>query len=300
LNLSSIGIAELAGVQTVQRTVTSVAKEKGWRTYNVSVDTPPGHEVTVSPSTIRLRSGESATYYATFTNASAPFGEWRFGSLNWVEQGGEYSVYSAIAVKPVALDTPDNVRGTGTNGSLSFDIKSGYTGPYSVNPHDLQPPAVTSISGSSIFFYETFEVSQASLFRAAIPPEATEPGVDLVMCVQTPGGDIFCSDRRGITDERLDIVAPEDGIYTVSGFNWTVLFGGPGSSDIDLYTWTVPFASGDILSINAAPTSAKLGITETIDLSWTGLDLGTHYLGAVSHIGPDGLLETTPIQVDTR
>jgi subtilisin family serine protease len=40
LNLPSIGIEGLLGSQTVQRTVTSVAQEKGWREYTVSVDAP--------------------------------------------------------------------------------------------------------------------------------------------------------------------------------------------------------------------------------------------------------------------
>jgi subtilisin family serine protease len=99
LNYPSIGVAELAGSQTVQRTVTSVAKENGNRTYNVSVDAPEGYDVTVSPSSFRLKSGDTATYYLTITNVSAPIGEWRFGSLTWHEKDGEYSVYSPIAVR---------------------------------------------------------------------------------------------------------------------------------------------------------------------------------------------------------
>jgi subtilisin family serine protease len=99
LNYPSIGIAELPGSMTVQRTVTSVAKEAGWRTYNVSVDAPPGYEVTVSPSSFRLKSGDSTTYSVTITNVSAPSGEWRFGSLTWNDETGHYDVYSPIAVK---------------------------------------------------------------------------------------------------------------------------------------------------------------------------------------------------------
>ena len=42
LNYPTIGINELPGSLTVQRTVTSVAEEKGWREYTVSVDAPEG------------------------------------------------------------------------------------------------------------------------------------------------------------------------------------------------------------------------------------------------------------------
>jgi len=106
LNYPSIGVAALAGSQTIQRTVTSVAKEMGNRTYNVSVDAPPGYSVAVSPSTIRLRSGQSATYAVTITNTGAPVGAWRFGSLTWEEKDGNYSVYSPIAVRGVPVAAP--------------------------------------------------------------------------------------------------------------------------------------------------------------------------------------------------
>ena len=99
LNVPSIGIAELAGSQTIERTVTSVANEKGMRRYSVSVDAPPGYSVTVQPSSFRLKSGQTATYYVTVTNVGAPVGEWRFGSLTWSDINGHYDVYSPIAVK---------------------------------------------------------------------------------------------------------------------------------------------------------------------------------------------------------
>lgn len=118
LNLPSIGIAELSGSQTVVRTVTSVAKEKKSflvfgrhspgsnvtvipsstaRTFQVSVDAPPGFSVEVTPSVFSLKKGQTATYQVTITNVSALIDEWAFGSLTWAD--GDYSVYSPIAVR---------------------------------------------------------------------------------------------------------------------------------------------------------------------------------------------------------
>ncbi len=100
LNLPSIGIAELAGSQTVVRTVTSVARENGWRTYDVSVDAPEGYDVVVTPSRIRLRRGQTATYEVTITNnGGGPVGVWRHGSLEWNDTTGSYRVYSPISVR---------------------------------------------------------------------------------------------------------------------------------------------------------------------------------------------------------
>ena len=98
LNYPSIGVAQLAGTQTVTRKVTSVAKESSQVTYRPKIVAPAGFEVTVSPSSITLRRGQSATYKVTITkNGSAPVGQWRFGSLTWESRNG-YEVRSPIAV----------------------------------------------------------------------------------------------------------------------------------------------------------------------------------------------------------
>ena len=76
LNYPSIGVAELAGSQTITRTVTSVVSDRT-RRFKVQVDAPDGYEVTVSPDNIKLQPGERATYTVTITNVSAPIGEWR-------------------------------------------------------------------------------------------------------------------------------------------------------------------------------------------------------------------------------
>jgi hypothetical protein len=143
LNLASIGVSNLAGVETVQRTVTSVAKENGRRTYEVSVQAPSGYSVSVSPSTLTLRQGMSATYEVTITNQSAPVGEWRFGSLTWSDTSGHYNVYSPIAVCGAEFNAPAEIQGSGASGSLSFDIFFGYTGSYTAAPHGLVPDVPT-------------------------------------------------------------------------------------------------------------------------------------------------------------
>jgi subtilisin family serine protease len=144
LNLPSIGVADLAGSQTVTRTVTSVADDKGWRTYSVAVDAPPGYDVTVTPSTFSIKSGQSASYEVTITNnGGGAVGDWRFGSLTWQDQTGRYSVYSPIAVKAAQIDAPGLVEGTSDetgSGSTSFDVLFGYTGDYTAAPHGLVAP----------------------------------------------------------------------------------------------------------------------------------------------------------------
>jgi hypothetical protein len=311
LNLPSIGVAELAGSQTVTRTVTSVAQESGWRDYSVSVDAPDGYEVTVSPSLFRLKKGQSATYEVTITNVSAPIGEWRFGSLTWNDKTGHYDVYSPIAVKAALFSAPAEIEGSGESGAASFDISFGYTGGYTAAPHGLVPATITSDNvvqdpdqnfdpNDGYSNLHTFVLSGAAHFRIAMPPEATEVGADLDIYVFDPNGSFAAASTSADTDELIDIPLPMDGTWYVFVHGWSTP---GGDSDYDMWTWAVPLASGGSLSVDAAPTSATLGEVGTVDVSWSGLTSGAisdWYLGAVSHTGDVGLMGLTLVDVDNR
>ena len=221
LNLPSIGISEVAGSQTVTRTVTSVATSNAKVTYKASVRAPSGFKVKVSPSTITLRRGQSATFTVTVTNVRAPIGTWRFGSLTW--KAKDYSVRSPIAVKGALFDAPDEVSGTGTSGTLSFPVKFGYTGSYTAAAHGLVPATVThdnvlqdpnqtfdpaDVAAGGANLHE-FTLSGAAHFRIAMPPEGTEADADLDIYVVGPNGE-EASSTSGGTDELIDIPAPAE------------------------------------------------------------------------------------------
>ncbi len=311
LNLPSIGIAELPGRQTVRRTVTSVASEQGWRNYKVSVEAPPGFEVTVDPPRLRLKSGETATYSVTITTVDAPIGEWRFGSLTWTADNKHYDVYSPIAVRAALFSAPAEIAGSGESGSASFDIRFGYTGSYSAAPHGLEPATVTSATvvqdpdqtfdpADGFSNAHPFNLSGVAHFRIAMPPEATEPDADLDIFVQDPTGAIVASSTSGGTDELIDIPLPMDGTWTVWVHGWSTP---GGDSDYNMWTWAVPLASGGSLTVDAAPAAAVLGTTGTVQVSWSGAGTGTlsdWYLGAVSHTGDSGLMGLTLVEVDNR
>lgn len=308
LNVPSIGIAELAGTQTVTRTVTSVARERGNRTYTVDVDAPAGYEVEVSPSRLTLRSGESASYQVTINNVSAPLDEWRFGSLTWSDRTGLYDVYSPIAVKATQIDTPDLVQGSGVDGSASFDVTFGYTGDYTAAAHGLEPATVTSdtvdqdpdqtFDPDDGFSNEhEFNLSGAAFFKVAIPPEATEVDADLDVFVFDPDDNLVATSTNGGTDEVIEIPNPADGTWSVYVHGWQAP---GGDSDYDMYSWTISATPGGNLTIDSAPTSATIGTTGTIETSWTGATDGQWHLGAVSHSDGAGLIGLTLVDVDNR
>ncbi|MEA2093718.1 MAG: S8 family serine peptidase, partial [Pseudomonadota bacterium] len=308
LNVPSIGIAELPGRQTVVRTVTSVAEERGWRDYTVSVDAPPGYDVTVSPSSFRLKSGQSATYEVTLTNVDAPIGEWRFGSLTWSDKTGNYDVYSPIAVKASLFDAPAEIEGNGESGSASFDVNFGYTGSYAAAPHGLVADAPTSgnIGQDPDQTYPSADDSPIGVQKITFPIlgaafvrwEMVIPGPDDIdLFLEDSSGTIIASSTNGGTDELIELNLPADDTYTVVVHGWSV----PNEPlPYTLHYWDVPLTPGGSLSVDAAPASATVGETGTVGVSWSGLSSGTTYLGAVSHTGASGLMGMTLVDVDTR
>lgn len=306
LNLASIGVAKLVGVGTVTRTVTSVASERGWRNYNVEVDAPPGYDVTVSPSSIRLKRGMSASYEVTITNVSAPIGEWRFGSLTWSDVTGHYTVRSPIAVNGSLLDAPAQVEGSGESGSSSFDIRFGYDGSYSAAPHGLVADAPTNgaIGQDPDQIYPSADDSPVGVQKIDFPVAGAAfvrwqmviPGDDDIdLFLENSSGTIIASSTNGGTDELIELTLPADDTYTMVVHGWSV----PNAPlPYTLSYWAVPLASGGSLSVDAAPAAATLAATGTIDVSWSGLAGGTSYLGAVSHTGDVGLMGLTLVKVE--
>jgi subtilisin family serine protease len=227
LNYPSIGIESVPGSATVTRTVTSVADDNGWRTYTADVDAPDGYEVTVSPSSFRLKSGQSATFEVTVTNVSAAIGSWEYGSLTWNDKTGNYSVYSPIAVKASLFSAPDTIGETGEVGTTSFDVSFGYTGDYTAAGHGLEPATVTQdnvVQDPDQTFDPTdgysnehqFTRSGAAYFKVRIPPEAVaNSDIDLDVFVYDPSGAQVATSTSGGTDETIEITNPADGTWSV-------------------------------------------------------------------------------------
>jgi len=309
LNYPSISIAELAGEQTIVRTVTNVGATG---TYNVSVDAPAGIDVVVSPSSLNLASGASTSYTVTFTtNGSATIGDYTSGSLTWSD--GVHEVTSPLVVRPVQLAAPDELAATGTDSSLSFDVGFGYNGDYTAAAHGLEPamtqdgnvvddPAndINTALGTGVGITEHLvSVPTGSAFtRISLFDDYTDGDDDLDLYVWTyPGFSFVGSSGSGTSAEEVNILFPTSAAYYVVVHGWQT--DGP-DANYTLFDWSVSATPGGSLSIDSAPATAVIGDTGTIDLSWAGLDLDMKYLGAVSHSDASGVFSLTLINVSTE
>lgn len=302
LNYPSISVAELAGSQTVTRTVTSVATSRV--KFKAKVQAPAGYSVSVVPSELTLNPGDTATYQVTLTNVGAvPAGEWRTGAVTW--KGEDYAVRSPIAVRAVQLSTPAQVTGTGGTGSASIDVQFGYSGAYSAVGQGLvaSVPMTGSVSqdpdstfpsaddgaGGVVMLPVTLSGAAFARWELVIPGA---PDIDLYLL--DAGGNIVAASTSGGTDELIDLVAPADGNYTLVVHGWAVPIE-PLAFSID--NWIVPAASGGSLVVGSAPASAVSGTTGTVVVNWAGLAPG-RYIGAVSHNDSTGPIAMTVVAVN--
>lgn len=306
LNQPNIAIGELAGEQTVTRTVTNVG-EAG--VYSVSVDAPVGVDVVVSPETLDLAPGESADYQVTFTTTgSATIGSYTFGALSWSD--GTHNVTSQLVVRPVQLAAPAEVSGEGVEGSLSYDVTFGYSGDFTAAPHGLVEATTQSGNvvddpandintalgtGVGITVHVVPIPAGTAHTRISLFDDFTDGADDLDLYVFRPNGSFLAGSGSATSAEQVDIAFPAAGNYFVIVHGWQT--DGP-DANYTLFDWSVPAApGGGSLVVDAYPSPAVLGTTGAIDLSWSGLTAGSKYMGAVSYTDT-GLFGITLVRVD--
>ncbi|MEM1263038.1 MAG: S8 family serine peptidase [Pseudomonadota bacterium] len=332
LNLPAISIDGVPGSQTVTRTVTNVAFS-GNGQYKAVVEAPEGFDVHVSPSTLHLARGESATYEVTVTNVTAPPGEWRFGSLTWVQEfggskkrkkrrknrGPRFEVRIPMAVNATALVAPAQVDVAGTQGAAEFDITFGYNGAYAANVHGLSDSALTLVPVAQ-------DPDQSFSFN--------EPGLGFAFFAELPEGtaharwslfneygdgnhdldmylyycpDFLCTQIDASTNvdsnEEVNVTLPltdpnitDPYLVFIHGF---AVEDGVEANTL-MFDWTFSAVPGsNNLAITAAPDMAAIGDSATIAFEWADLFFGPgqKQLGAISHSDANGIQGLTLIDV---
>jgi hypothetical protein len=307
LNQPAIGVAELAGTETVTRTVTSVAGAAGPTTYTASVDAPAGFTVRVSPNRLTLAPGQSETFTVRISRTgSAPFGQWRFGSLTWT--GGDYRVRSPIAVAASAFDSAEVVEGAGSRGSAALGVRFGYTGAYDARAHGLVPETdtVASVAQDPDQAFDPADRAGTTAHRFRLTGtvymrwELAHPNnaVDLDMYLFR-GGRQVASSTVGGTDEMVELRLPRDGVYTLYVHAFQTV--AQPRQRYTLRSWDVPRGTPGTLRLGAEPASAVLGTRGRVRLAWTGVrPAGGTYVGAVSHHRGPNALGVTVVRVTPR
>jgi hypothetical protein len=294
-NSPSIAIGDMAGAQTVKRSVTNVSGKP--LTVSANVTGMGGFTVVVSPASLTLAKGETKSFTVTFTRTTAALNAYTGGQLYWT--GGGYTVRSPIVVRPVALAAPTQVSG-------SYNVTFGYTGAFSAAPRGLVPAALNAgtVADDPTDGACSLTSPNAQLIPVAVPAGTTyarfslfdadvASGADIDLCVFNSASALVGSSGSGTSAEEVNLLNPAAGNYTVVVQGWGVV----GSSPFKLHTWLLGTADAGNMAVTA-PASATIGATGTISLSFSGLSAGTKYLGSIVYSGAAGMPNPTIVRVD--
>lgn len=286
-NSPSIAIGDLAGTQTVTRTLKNV----GWRsTYKVSVTGMAGTTVTVSPSVFTINPNKTQKVSITVTRTTAALNTYVGGYITWSD--GWHKVRIPVVVKPVALGAPAQVSG-------SYSVKFGYDGPFSATARGLVP---------AMTFPGTVVDNDYALFVVTVPAGTTYARFSLFDSDVNPASDLDLRVFRVNPDTTLTQVggsgggtsAEEVNLLNPTAADYYLVVDGYATanpSSFTAYAWTLGSTAAGNMTVTA-PAAAALGTTGNIGLSFTGLTPGVKYLGSVAYDGTTGLPNPTIVRVD--
>jgi len=284
LNVPSISIGQMAGVQTVTRTVTNVGeKEK----YTFSYSGLAGITVTPSANSFNIEKDGVKSYSVTFTTNGAALGSYTGGYVTWTGNKG-HVVRIPVVIRPVAMAAPNEVSG-------SYNVTFGYTGPFTATGSGLVAPTAysDSINTGDFFGYPVTVPAGATYARFRIFDSETTPGSDLDLYVYNGLGQLVGFSAGGTSDEIVNLVNPAAGEYTVAIDG----YGTANPSTFTVYAWVLDGTSAGNMTVTA-PASATVGTIGAIDLAFSGLTAGTKYLGTITYSGIAGLPARTIVSVN--
>lgn len=307
LNLPSISVGKLAGIETVTRTVRNVSSSTS--SYTVSVSAPAGVSVQVSPSSFDIAPGATKTYTVTLASQdSAVMNRYTFGSLTWSD--GSHQVRSPLVARPVPLAAPAEVSGTGTSGSTNLTVKYGYTGTLTTQPQGLVAATAANQTvgddptnnfntadpaGNQGITVTTFSVPAGTPVARFQTFGTANAGDDLDMYVYRVNGSTrtLVGLSGGGTAAEVVTLRNPSGTYEVYIHGWEVA----APAAYTLYSWIVPpTAAGNLAS---TPTlAATTGATGTVAVSWSGLTAGTKYMGRIAYSNGSTEIGGTLVRID--
>ena len=299
LNLPSIAIGQLAGTQTVTRTVTSTQAGS----YEAQIVGLAGVDAVVQPTRLDFSAaGEQKQFTITFTRADAPLDSSVTGYLEWQPTDDTRpSVRSAIAVRPVAFSAPSSVTGSGTTGEVGITPSFGDTAEYDLHTAGLARGSRVNGTGTVGAPAARFAVSVpegTDLLRLDLHSIDPSANLDLTVFGRNPDGStvMLSQSATASADEVVELDSPSEGTYVAE-----VSFTGRGGSEDLGFTLTSYVLDADQpdAAFEVTPTrlSGSIADSPSVRASWSNLAPGS-YFGVVGY-GDTGISTTITIDAGT-
>jgi subtilisin family serine protease len=299
VNAPSIAVGDLVARQTVTRTVTNVGTTTD--RYAATVTGLRGVASSVTPDTVTLRPGRSATFTIAFSaTKNARYDVFASGSLTWRSSSGR-AVVSPVVVRPELASIPTEVAGSGRTGSATIEALAGVTGTIHVATAGLVGATPVPLSLRAGLFDPEHPVTSAATAmetlgvpggsRAArFEVTARDPGDDVDLYVYR-GETLIASATGGSGNETVTMSRPPAGGYRVYV---TAHHAGDGATARATFTsWVLPHARQDNLQIERRYIGVNGGETFSAVARWAGLDPRQRWWGYVAYRGMPGVTYLT-------
>lgn len=279
LNLASLTHPNVVGIGTLTRTLTN--KSGSPVTFNGSA-TLPGFNVTLTPSTLTIPAGGSASYTVTMARTSAAIEAWVFGSVTWSSGGATPDVRSPLTAKPSELVAVATLTDTRAAGSKVFTVGTGYDGSLLLAPTGLLPAVINSgvVTTNNEVCYTFAVPAGAKRLRVQLFNADTEGGAasDLDLTVRR-GATVVGTSGSSTSDELVQLTNP------TAAANYSACVEGfapvNGSASYKLHTWVLGPANPGTLKA-FGPSKVYTGGTASVAASWN-VPTGTRYLGVIDY-----------------
>jgi len=300
LNYPSITVGDLAGKQTITRTVTNSTRQAS--VYVPVVQAPPGYSVKVTPSTMTVLPNRTASYTVEITRTTAAPGQWSFGSLTWADLRG-HSVRSPLVVRGAAIAATADIATIGTSGVQALTVRPSFNATLTAKAYGLVAPTVTrqSVDGVNLTFDPDAPAADPGTghFTVTVPAGTKaarfatftsdhQLGTELDLFVYKDG--VLVEQAPGAWADRA-VTVTEPGTYEIFIPRFTLP--GPQTQDVVLNTFLVPASPAGNFTATPASQAVTAGKAVTVNATWTGLTPGTRYFGLVEYgNGPTALDQT--------
>ncbi|WP_285661654.1 S8 family peptidase [Actinorhabdospora filicis] len=292
LNYPSVSIGNFVKAETVTRTVTNVGKSTS--TYFAVTEAPKGTKMTISPTSLVLRPGQSASFKITITRTDAALGVWTSGSYTWKDLSG-HVVRSPVVLKPGAVATPKEVAGKGVTGSVAINGVSGYAGQLNAsviglgldntshvalsNPQSEGFPTNAPVESDHTKKVEvTVPAGKTGLVDTFDNEYETGTDIDLYAYVKNADGSLTAGPTSGSEGATEHVSLPGGATYVV----FVDLFDSPRGEPVDGKLHAVSLGGNEgNLSLSPASQYVTVDKAFTVTGSWTGLLAGRRYYGVV-------------------
>lgn len=295
LNLASLTHANVVGVGSLTRTLSN--KGSTAVTYTGAA-TLPGFNVSVSPSTLTIPAGGSASYTVTMSRATQAIETWSFGEVVWTSNAGP-TLRSPLTAKPSELVASALVTDTRNVGTKVFTVGTGYDGRLYLTPTGLLPAdrrtGRVALNATTCFPFTV--PAGTKRLRVQLFDADTEGGAASDLDLRVLRGSTQVGASGGATSDELVALTNPTAATTyqacVDGY-------APinGDAGFGLSIWTLGSTNPGTLKA-FGPTAVKTAGVTSIGMSWN-VASGARYLGLIEYRSAVGgpVIGATQVFVD--